>query len=65
MSKNEDYMKDARTILDSYAFSNKASVALARQAETFYYMDLGKFAFDYAKTAKFMEVDLPELLSSN
>lgn len=64
MSKNTAYMEDARKLLDGVVFENKSSAALARQAERFLENNDGRYAFDYARLAHFMEYDLPRLIKA-
>ena len=63
--KNDDFMRDARAILDRLVLDTKAPKALANQAERFYAMNDGRYAFRYAHLADFMENDLPRYFGKN
>lgn len=55
--KNEDYIRDAKIILDDIDTIdnlNRSSSAISRQARVFLEKNDGRYAFDWACRAKYM-----------
>jgi hypothetical protein len=59
MSKNDNYIADAKASLGSYEPTNIASAAYWKQAWIFVESNDGRWAFDFAKRAEFCEFELP------